>query len=124
MPSITFYGATEEVTGSCYLVRGKKIAVLVDCGLFQGERFARAKNYEPLPFGCGEVDHVLITHAHLDHTGRLPKMCADGFTGKIFATEPPLELMTYLWEDALEIMEIEYQETGRLPLYNAGDTKR
>lgn len=119
MPSITFFGATEEVTGSCYLVRGKQVTILVDCGLFQGERFARARNYEPLPFGCGDIDHVLITHAHLDHTGRLPKMCAEGFTGKIFATKPTLELMTYLWEDALEIMEIEYQETGRLPLYGS-----
>ncbi|OGE84481.1 MAG: hypothetical protein A2846_01035 [Candidatus Doudnabacteria bacterium RIFCSPHIGHO2_01_FULL_49_9] len=124
MPSITFYGATGEVTGSCYLVRGKNITVLVDCGLFQGERFARQRNYEPLPFGCGEIDQVLLTHAHLDHTGRLPKMCAEGFTGKIYATEPTLELISYLWEDALEVMEIEYQETGRAPLYSAEALKR
>ncbi len=124
MPSITFYGATTEVTGSCYLVRGERTTVLVDCGLFQGERFARARNYEALPFGCGAIDNVLITHAHLDHTGRLPKICAEGFTGKIFATSPTLELMNALWEDAIEIMEIEYQETGRLPLYSAAATKR
>ena len=124
MPSITFYGATEEVTGSCYLVRGEKTTVLVDCGLFQGERFARQKNYEPLPFGCGEVDHVLITHAHLDHTGRIPKICLDGFTGNIYGTSPTLELTKYLWQDALEVMDIEYQETGRLPLYTARDTKK
>ncbi|OGE77863.1 MAG: hypothetical protein A2751_02355 [Candidatus Doudnabacteria bacterium RIFCSPHIGHO2_01_FULL_46_14] len=123
MPSITFYGATEEVTGSCYLIRGKKITILVDCGLFQGERFARAKNYESLPFGCGEVDHVLLTHAHVDHAGRLPKICLEGFVGKIYATAPTLELTKYLWQDALEIMDIEYQETGRLPLYAAKDAK-
>src|SRR3989344_8143714 len=124
MPSITFYGATREVTGSCYLVRGKNITVLVDCGLFQGERFARQRNYEPLPFGCGEIDHVLITHAHLDHTGRIPKICLDGFTGNIYGTSPTLELTKYLWQDALEVMDIEYQETGRLPLYKARDTKK
>lgn len=123
MPSITFYGATEEVTGSCYLVHGEKTTVLVDCGLFQGERFARAKNYEPLPFGCGEVDYVLLTHAHIDHTGRLPKICLEGFTGKIYATSPTLELTKHLWQDALEIMDIEYQETGRLPLYVPRDIK-
>ena len=74
MPSITFYGATEEVTGSCYLVRGEKTTLLIDCGMFQGEQFAHEKNYEPLPFASGEVDHVLLTHAHMDHTGRLPKL--------------------------------------------------
>lgn len=123
MPSVTFYGATEEVTGSCYLVRGKKITLLVDCGLFQAEQFAHQKNYEPLPFNSKEINAVLLTHAHLDHTGRLPKLHLAGFSGKVLGTAPTLELTKYLWGDALEIMEIEYQETGRLPLYTKADVK-
>ncbi|OGE75724.1 MAG: hypothetical protein A3C85_04605 [Candidatus Doudnabacteria bacterium RIFCSPHIGHO2_02_FULL_48_21] len=124
MPSITFYGGANEVTGSSFLVKGKKITVLVDCGLFQGEKFAHQKNYDPMPFACGEIDHVLVTHAHLDHTGRIPKICLEGFAGNIFATKPTQALMRYLWEDAIEIMEIEQKETGRPLLYTKQDASR
>ena len=121
MPTITFYGAAGEVTGSCYLIRGEKIAVLVDCGMFQGQRFAHEKNYKPLPFKSKEIDFVLLTHAHLDHTGRLPKMHLEDFSGNVYGTRPTLELTRCLWDDALEIMEIEYQETGRQPLYGKSE---
>ena len=121
--TITFYGAAEEVTGSCFLVRGSTVTILIDCGLFQGERFANEKNYEPLPFACGEIDYILVTHAHLDHTGRIPKLCLEGFKGNVFATKPTLELTQLLWEDAMEVMEIEYQETGQLPLYSQKETE-
>lgn len=123
MPKVTFYGASQEVTGSCFLVKGEKTTVLVDCGLFQGSRFASDKNYEPLPFACGQLDQILVTHAHLDHTGRLPKVCLEGFVGKIYATKPTLKMVNHLWEDALEIMEIDYEERGRLPLYTPEQTE-
>ena len=124
MPKVTFYGASKEVTGSCYLVEGKDTKIVVDCGLFQGGRFSSKKNSINLPFACGEIDNVLVTHAHLDHTGRIPRICMEGFTGKIYATKPTLEIVDYLWQDALEIMEIDYQEHGRLPLYSPEQAKK
>jgi len=124
LPKITFYGASREVTGSCFLIEGEKIKILVDCGLFQGGKFAEDKNQDPLPFACGEIDHVLVTHAHLDHTGRLPTLCMQGFTGKIFATKPTFDMVEFLWQDAAEIMDIEYKETGRLPLYSPEQAKK
>lgn len=121
---ITFFGATKQVTGSCFRVKGKKVTVMVDCGLFQGGKESEKLNEEPMPFACGEINHVLITHAHLDHTGRLPRLCLEGFKGSIFATKPTLDLVKYLWDDMLEIMEIDYQNTGKLPLYSPEQVKR
>jgi len=124
MLKITFYGAAKEVTGSCFLVEGEKIKLLVDCGLFQGGKFASRKNYDPLPFACGEIKNVLVTHAHLDHTGRLPSLCMEGFRGKIYATAPTLDMIKFLWADAADIMEIDYAETGKLPLYSPAQAKK
>src|SRR5690606_12225489 len=80
---LTFFGATETVTGSKYLLEedGKKI--LVDCGLFQGRKELRLRNWEKLPFSASSIDAVLLTHAHIDHSGYIPKLVREGFRGPI-----------------------------------------
>jgi len=92
---ISFFGGTEEVTGSNYLleidgddpsVRGKT-RILVDCGLFQGSRVAEEKNSDPFPYKPSSVDALLVTHAHLDHVGRIPKLVKEGLRGKFI---PPI----------------------------------
>lgn len=96
MARLTFYGAIEGVTGSAYLLETETSTVLLECGLFQGGREVEAANDEPFPFRIGELDAVVLSHAHLDHSGRLPKLIADGYNGSIY--------MTYATEDLLEIM--------------------
>ena len=86
MAQLTFLGATGTVTGSRFLLESGKRKLLIDCGLFQGLKQDRLKNWEPFPICPAEVDHVLLTHAHLDHSGYLPRFSKQGFTGKISCT--------------------------------------
>jgi len=104
---ITFLGATGEVTGSCYLLEDKKTKILVDCGLFQGGRFCDNKNFEVFPFDPKTIDAVVITHAHVDHTGRIPKLVREGFRGKIIATPPTLDFAHLLLLDSEGLLEKE-----------------
>lgn len=122
--NISFYGAAGEVTGSCYLIESNGHSILVDCGLFQGSQLAAEQNHTPFVFSPKSIEAVLITHAHLDHTGRIPKLVHDGFTGKIMATAPTLELAKLIWDDASEIMEYEQKKTDTLPIYSAEDVLR
>lgn len=101
MFSIKFCGANKEVTGSCHLVNFKNTKILVDCGLFQG--FNEESNWEPFPFVPSEIDALILTHAHLDHCGRIPRLYKEGFKGKIFCTPPTEELIKLIWEDYLKI---------------------
>lgn len=101
---ITFYGAAQEVTGSCFLLEIGKKKILVDCGMFQGSNFNEGKNGDDFPFAPSEIDYVLVTHAHLDHTGRIPKLVRDGFVGKIYMTRATCELAAIIWIDAQKIM--------------------
>ena len=80
MPSLTFWGAAGTVTGSKYLIESDRARVLIDCGLFQGGRELRERNWQEPPFDATSLDAVLLTHAHIDHTGYLPR-CASGFRG-------------------------------------------
>jgi metallo-beta-lactamase family protein len=100
---IRVLGAAGEVTGSNYLleVGGKKI--LVDCGLYQGGQ--QEKNRDPLDFNPSDLSAVILTHAHLDHTGRVPLLVKEGFTGPVYATRPTLELSEVLWKDAAHIQK-------------------
>jgi metallo-beta-lactamase family protein len=84
---ITFLGAAKTVTGSCYHIETEKYNFLVDCGMFQGSSTDDALNHEPFPFNPGELDFVLLTHAHIDHSGRIPKLYTNGFKGSIYATK-------------------------------------
>jgi len=114
---ITFHGATREVTGSCYLVESDRTRILIDCGMFQGGAFCEAKNLKPFDFDPTTIDAVIVTHAHLDHTGRLPRLVKDGFRGKIYLTPPTADLTKLVLEDAYQIMREEFKREYRPPLY-------
>ena len=92
MPQLTFHGAAETVTGSKYLLEADKARVLIDCGLFQGLKELRLKNWQPLPFTAASVQAVVLTHAHIDHVGYLPRFVRDGFRGPVYCTPATAEL--------------------------------
>lgn len=108
--NLTFYGAARTVTGSCYYleVAGKKI--LIDCGLQQG---LDARNSQELPFAANEVDFVLLTHAHIDHSGRLPLLAKNGFEGKVFSTDATADLCGIMLRDSAHIQEFEAEWRSR-----------
>ena len=87
MATLKFCGAAGTVTGSCSLVDCDNGKFLVDCGLFQGNRTTQDLNYQPFPFDATKLDFVLLTHAHIDHSGLLPKLTRSGFNGRIHCTE-------------------------------------
>jgi len=105
MARLTFLGAAGTVTGSRYLldIRGKKL--LIDCGMFQGPKENRLKNWDPFPVPPEEIDRVFLTHAHIDHTGYLPRFCRKGFTGKIHSTDATHELCQILLRDSAHLQE-------------------
>lgn len=106
-PAITFHGAAGTVTGSCMELAYKGSRVLVDCGLFQGSRSLEALNLEPFAFNPRDIDAVVLTHAHIDHSGLLPKLAASGFKGPIWCTQPTIDLLEHLLPDAGRIQEYE-----------------
>ncbi|MEI7611356.1 MAG: MBL fold metallo-hydrolase [Betaproteobacteria bacterium] len=108
---IGFFGAAGEVTGSCTLVETGKVRFLVDCGMFQGGPEARAKNLSALNFGCNvrDIDFVLLTHAHIDHSGLLPRLAVMGFRGPIYATPATIDLLEVLLPDSAHIQEKEIE---------------
>lgn len=93
------------VTGSNYFITADNTKLLVDCGLFQGDQENKQRNYDPFLFNPAEIDFVILTHAHLDHCGRLPKLYKDGFRGKIYCTVPTAELAKAILTDAAQIQE-------------------
>ena len=103
--SIKFIGATGMVTGSSYLITTNSTKFLVDCGLFQGGREADAKNYQPFPFDPKKINFLILTHAHLDHCGLIPKLYRQGFRGKIFSTPATRDLAEAILTDAAHIQE-------------------
>jgi len=130
---LSFFGATQTVTGSRYLLKCGERRVLVDCGLFQGYKHLRLKNWLRLPFAANEVDAVLLTHAHLDHSGYLPLLIKNGFKGPIYATKATLELCRILLPDSGHLQEEQAQFANRhgfskhspaLPLYTEQDANR
>ena len=111
--TIHFHGASGTVTGSCYRIVHPKGQFLVDCGLFQGNKTVRDLNYKPLPFDARTVDFLLLTHAHIDHAGLLPKLSKNGYRKPIWCTAPTGGLLEYLLPDAAGIQESEAEYESR-----------
>ncbi len=103
--SLSFYGGAREVTGACYLLEAGGKKLLIDCGMFQGCEDCDFRNHQPFPFKASEVDAVILTHAHVDHIGRLPKLFREGFRGQIFGTPPTRDLAEILLEDAMNFFK-------------------
>jgi metallo-beta-lactamase family protein len=115
MASLTFFGATGQVTGSCYLLETGPHRILLDCGLFQGSKETEKQNEADFPFDPARIDAVVLSHAHLDHCGRLPKLVKDGFKGKVFLTEASFPLLELMLTDAvhLQLRDTEWENKRR-----------
>lgn len=118
---ITFLGACQMVTGSCYLVEHESTKLLVDCGMVQGEQFTDNTNYDPFPFDPAALDFVLITHAHIDHCGRIPRLVRQGFSGKVIATHATLDFAYLMLEDSAHVIQVDAEMAGYPPLYTVDD---
>ena len=131
---VSFYGATQEVTGSCFLLEVGGRRVLVECGLIQGSSEHERHNRDPFPFEVGGIDAVVLTHAHLDHSGRLPLLVKQGYAGPIFTHRATVDLCSIMLEDAAYLAEKEAQRENRRrkehgdaevePLYAREDARR
>jgi metallo-beta-lactamase family protein len=133
MISITFLGAARTVTGSKYLLETAGHRILIDCGLFQGLKELRLRNWEPLPLDPSELSAVILTHAHLDHTGYLPRLVADGYHGRVVCTPGTADLCRLVLPDSARLQEEDAREANRLhysrhnpalPLYRESDAFR
>ncbi len=122
--SLTCCGGVGNATGANFFFEGKNVAFLVDCGLVQGSHFAVAENHEPLLYDASKIDFLLVTHAHMDHVGRIPKLVRDGFTGTIYSTPQTKELAQIMLEDALGLITREAKQSGQPVLYERQDLEK
>ena len=131
--SLTFLGGVGTVTGSKHLVQTPQSSVLVDCGLFQGLGELRRRNWQPLPYPAEDIDAVVVTHAHLDHCGYLPRLVKEGFAGPVYATPETVRLAEIVLRDSAHLLEEEAEHANQhgwskhkpaLPLYDAKDVER
>ncbi len=133
MTSLTFLGGTGQVTGSCYLLETKAGRVLLDCGLFQGGKKVEAQNTEDFPFDPAHIDAVVLSHAHLDHSGRLPKLAKEGFNGPVYLTQASYPLLDLMLKDSAHLLlkDAEWENKRREragkklvePLYTLADVE-
>lgn len=133
MTKLTFLGAARTVTGSKFLLDTEGRKILIDCGLFQGLKELRLRNWQPLPFDPTDLSAVVLTHAHLDHTGYLPRLVAEGYRGRIFCTPGTADLCKLVLPDSARLQEEDAREANRanyskhdpaLPLYRESDAFR
>lgn len=132
-PTIHFLGAAGTVTGSRFLLELPQKKILIDCGLFQGVKQLRERNWQQLPVRASDIDLVLLTHGHLDHSGFLPRLVQMGFNGQILATSPTLDIAEIILRDSAKIQEEDAERANRegfskhkpaLPLYNSADVEQ
>lgn len=132
MATLSFWGAVGTVTGSKYLIETDRARVLVDCGMFQGLKELRERNWQDLPFDPATLDAVLITHAHIDHTGYLPRLVAQGFNNPVYCSRGTADLIKILLPDAARLQEEDADYLNRhhltkhepaLPLYTEDDAR-
>jgi metallo-beta-lactamase family protein len=133
MTKLTFLGAARTVTGSKYLLQVGDKRILVDCGLFQGLKELRLRNWQPLPVAASDISAVVLTHAHLDHSGYLPRLTVEGYHGRIFCTAGTSDLCKLVLPDSARLQEEDAREANRmrysrhdpaLPLYRESDAFR
>jgi metallo-beta-lactamase family protein len=127
---LSFFGATETVTGSKFLLEAAGVRVLIDCGLFQGLKELRLRNWEEPPLDPRSLDAIILTHAHIDHTGYLPRFVRQGFRGRVYGTPATVDLLRILLPDSAHLQEEEAnfrnkhrrsKHTPALPLYTTED---
>ena len=111
-PALTFLGGAGTVTGSKFLVETQETRVLLECGLFQGGRELRRRNWEPFPLPAEKIDAVILTHAHLDHCGYLPALARQGFAGPVFATPYTAELAEIVLRDSARLLAEEAEHAN------------
>ncbi|NPU95574.1 MAG: MBL fold metallo-hydrolase [Gammaproteobacteria bacterium] len=115
MAKLTFWGAAQEVTGSCHLIETEGVQILLDCGMHQGGKQAEKRNGEPFPFDPRRLDAVVLSHGHLDHSGLLPRLFKDGYKGPVFCTEATRNLLAIMLDDAvnLHLRDVEWENQRR-----------
>lgn len=121
---IQFAGGAESPTGSNFLITIGDKNILVDCGLYQGSKMATESNWEAFTYDVKSVDALFVTHAHLDHVGRIPKLMRDGYNGPIYSTPPTKDMAAYIMEDSLGVLAKEAERDGLEPLYYEADVAK
>jgi metallo-beta-lactamase family protein len=124
MLKLTFYGGAQDVTGANHFLETGKKKVLIDCGLFQGSKTCEDRNWAPFAFDPKEVDALFVTHGHLDHIGRIPKLVKDGFNGRIFSTYPTRDFSELMLIDSLGVLTKEAKKSHQKPFYQKQDVQK